>query len=876
MLPSALGNPVLGLTNSRDIVTTAQKLVLALVLITLASVAVAGYILDSLHRNAVQSARTTLTTVAEQKRLQVERLLDDMREDLTLFSVGVAPMAKMITDWVEGGQQDEALRTKFSSRLQEIAKAHHHASIAVFDKVGHPLITIGNPPGRPVLDLVKNAFEQQVLQFVDLHETPDQRVEFGMMMPVMPQGRSPIAALYFGKVAEDQLYPALTSWPIPTDTGESLLAVRQGEEVVLASPLRNQEHRPLSFRLPLTNTALPAAQALRGKTGFITEAVDYRQEPVMAVATPIQFSPWFMMTKLDSHEVLADFRKVAALTVCTSLITLGLIYLAAYLVWRLDEKRRSLASTTKSLATTEERLRFALDATSDGLWDWRTHSGEAFCNPAFFSMLGYPTTDHIPDFRSRFLELLHPDDRESTFSAGRLGFASSGHFEMEFRLLGQDGQYRWILSRGQVVDRDEAGKPLRVVGTHIDITERKQAEQAVRELNANLEAKVEERTAELASANAAKSEFLAMMSHEIRTPMNAVLGLAQLLQQEPLESEQMAMVRHIREAGDTLLHLINDILDFSKIEAGQMNMDMQPFQLSAVVEHVDRLLRPAATSKGLYLQFEELPVNLGPLVSDALRLEQVLINLTSNAIKFTQKGGVAVKIVSQGSDDPTRALLRFEVRDTGIGINQEALGSLFQAFNQADSGITRRFGGTGLGLAISKRIVEILGGKIGVESQEGRGSTFWFVIPFEKSEIPIPSVASLPSGESPAESNLTGLRVLVVDDSQINLMVLERALLSLGVKVTLAKDGLQALQVLRDAPGGFDLVLMDVQMLVMDGLTATREIRQDKALAALPVIALTAGVLPEEQQAALAAGVNAFLSKPLDFKQMQELLSRIR
>ena len=854
--------------------STARKLVLAVVLITLASVAVAGYILVSLHHNAVQSARTTLTTVAEQKRLQVERLLDDMREDLTLFSVGVAPMAKMITDWVEGGQQDEALRAKFSSRLQEIAKAHHHASIAVFDKAGHPLITIGNPPGRPVLDLVKNAFEQQVLQFVDLHEKPDQRMEFGMIMPVMPQGQSPIAALYFGKIAGEQLYPALATWPIPTNTGESLVATRQGEDVVLASPVRNQELLPLSFRLPLTNAALPAAQAMRGKTGFIAEAVDYRQVSVMAVATPIQFSPWFMMTKLDSHEVLADFRKLAALTVGAALITLGLIYLAAFLVWRLDAERRSLAVTTRSLATAEERLRFALDATSDGLWDWRVQSGEAFCNPAFLAMLGFPTSDVIPDLRSLFQALLHPDDRETTLSAIQPGWVASDQFESEFRLLGQDGQYRWILSRGQVVERDEAGKPLRVVGTHINITERKRAEQAVLESNLTLEAKVEERTAELASANAAKSEFLAMMSHEIRTPMNAVLGLAQLLQQQPLNSEQMTMVRHIREAGDTLLHLINDILDFSKIEAGQLKVDRQPFQLSAVVEHVDRLLHPAAASKGLYLQFEALPVDLGPLFSDALRLEQVLINLTSNAIKFTEKGGVAVKIVAQANDDPTKLLLRFEVRDTGIGIHQDALGDLFQAFNQADSGITRRFGGTGLGLAISKRIVEILGGTIGVESQEGKGSTFWFVIPFEISEMAIFAREAMPSGESPAYSSLAGLRVLAVDDSQINLMVLERALLALGVQVTLAGDGLQALQALRNAPDGFDLVLMDVQMPVMDGLTATREIRQDPALAALPVIALTAGVLPDEQQAALAAGVSDFLNKPLDLEQVPEMLSR--
>ena len=856
--------------------STARKLLLALVLITLGSLAVGGYLLVTLHRTAVQNAEVTLTMVSDQKRQQVERLLDDMREDLTLFSVGVAPMAKMITDWVEGGQQDDALKTRFSSRLQEIAKAHHHASITVFDLAGNPLVIIGPPPSAQALRAVGTAVENRSLQFVDLHEKTDQGFEFGMMMPVMPQGRPPIAALYFSKIAEDQLYPALGSWPIPTETGETYLTIRQDREIVLVSPLRNRALGPLALRLPLADAELPSAQAIGGKIGFMRDGVDYRQKPVLAVATPIKDSPWYMMTKVDSEEVLVDFNRLAILTVVATLVTLGLIYLAAYLVWRLDGERRSLAVTTHSLATTEERLRFALDATSDGLWDWHTRSGEAFCNPAFLTMLGYPPADHISDMRSWFLQLLHPDDRERTLTASQQGLACSDQFEMEFRLLAKEGLYRWILSRGQVVERDESGRPLRVVGTHVDITERKEAEQALHELNTTLEAKVMERTAELASANAAKSEFLAMVSHEIRTPMNAVLGLTQLLQQEPLEPGQLATVRHIREAGDTLLHIINDVLDFSKIEAGQLKLDLQPFQLASVMERVDRLLRPSATGKGLKLRFAAVPAGVGCVISDAHRLEQVLINLIGNAVKFTQQGEISVNLLLLEQAPNGRVRLRFEITDTGIGVAHEALSHLFQAFSQADSGITRRFGGTGLGLAISKRIVELLGGRIGADSELGKGSTFWFELPFEPSvQTEEPGASRLRENDD-ARSRLAGLRVLIVDDSRLNLLVLQRALQSWGVDVMQANDGQQALQALRARPDGFHMVLMDVQMPVMDGLTATREIRKDPWLAALPVIALTAGVLPEERQAALEAGFNDVLNKPLDLQQVQARLLQYR
>jgi len=417
---------------------------------------------------------------------------------------------------------------------------------------------------------------------------------------------------------------------------------------------------------------------------------------------------------------------------------------------------------------------------------------------------------------------------------------------------------RWVEIRGQNLSRGG-----RVTVTR-DITGRKERETALK--LAKEEADRARFVAEQASRT--KSEFLANMSHEIRTPLNGVIGAAHLLLDTPLDDGQRRYLDIITLSGQHLLSVIEDVLDISKLEAGRMVLENIVFGFSDVVNTAVELLRPKASEKALAVETKIDPAVAQNFIGDPTRIRQVLVNLIGNAIKFTDKGAVSVE-ARYVADENDAAVLRVEVRDTGIGISAEAQKALFQTFSQADGTITRRFGGTGLGLAISKQLVELMGGRIGVDSRPGEGSTFWFTLPPRRAVQGAADVAqALRAG-----ATLAGQRVLVVEDVEVNRLIAREMLRRMGCHVEIAEDGARAVDMVLAAD--YDLVLMDIQMPRMDGVEATRRIRAAGGpRSRVPIVALTAHAIASEREAYLAAGLDDYLSKPFKPVALREIVAR--
>ena len=477
------------------------------------------------------------------------------------------------------------------------------------------------------------------------------------------------------------------------------------------------------------------------------------------------------------------------------------------------------------------------------------HANDRFC-----AISGYPREELLGQLHRIINSGQHPPDFWREFWQ-RIRSGEIWHGEICNRR--KDGTLYWVAAT-VVPSRNQAGTVERFVAIRTDITERKTHEATLHTARHAAEA-----------ASKAKSEFLAVMSHEIRTPMNAVIGFTELLLATPLQPKQLDFVEIIRSSGENLISLINDILDFSKIEAGKLEVERHRVDAFAAVENVAHILSLQARSKGLSLTVQAAPPGLPRVVvADASRLRQVLINLVGNALKFTAKGGVTLTLAAGP------AALRITVTDTGIGIPPEKQARLFQNFIQADSSTTRHFGGTGLGLAICKRLVELMGGQVGLTSADGLGSSFWFDLPLSADQTPLvtahpvaPPVPVRPAPESrpAATPAVTDRRALAVDDNHLNQELVKIFLAKLGFEVVLANNGLEALNLVQTQR--FDLVMMDHQMPVMDGCEATKAIRawelEKKRTPRLPIIAITANAIPNGAQFYREIGMDAYLTKPL-------------
>ncbi len=470
------------------------------------------------------------------------------------------------------------------------------------------------------------------------------------------------------------------------------------------------------------------------------------------------------------------------------------------------------------------------------------------------------------------IALFAPEARPTIAAAVQNLMETGQSYDLELPLITAQGAQIWVRTQGYAQWHE--GKVTRIYGTFQDISERREIEQELSQHREQLEAQVLARTAELASArdaaeaaNRAKSTFLANMSHELRTPLTAIMGMTDLALRRASEPKQIDQLEKSAKAARHLLAVINSVLDISKIEAGRMSLEERDFSPAEILHDIVRLQSEAATAKGLHLVIEiaaEVPERLH---GDSLRLQQILLNFVANAIKFSEQGDIYLRLFveAQASANDGRVALRCEVSDHGIGLSAEQISGLFEAFTQADSSTTRRFGGTGLGLAISRRLAQLMGGDVGVRSTLGQGATFWCVLTLKPAHALTSDGSEGMAKELSLEAMLTrdflGKRILLAEDDSGIRELLGEWLESVGLVVDSVENGQEAVD--KVSRGHYDLILMDLQMPVRDGISATLAIRALPGMHRLPILAITANAFADDKARCFAAGMNAHLAKPL-------------
>ncbi len=509
----------------------------------------------------------------------------------------------------------------------------------------------------------------------------------------------------------------------------------------------------------------------------------------------------------------------------------------------------------REIIRNKKLLEIALEGANLGVWDWNLVDNTLSFSKRWGDMLGI-------DFSQEKMSLMtwekrvHPDDLASAYKDIKAYLdGKTPFYENIHRMRHADGSWVYILDRGQISDWDEEGNPLRFTGTHLDITEKIMYE---REL-------VTARDKAL-HADKLKSEFLANMSHEIRTPMNGILGMLQLLGDTKLDQEQIDMVETANYCGKSLVTILNDILDVSKLEAGKVSIEHIDFDLKSTLQQLMTLYKWDAKDKGIKFSLAMEKFESTQVCGDPTRLSQVLNNLVANAIKFTKEGEVSLRVFSESEG------IKIVVKDTGVGISKEMQANVFSSFTQADSSITRKYGGTGLGLFISNALVHLMGGDIALESEVDKGTTITVRLPFNiiEGNAYKERKGSFQDGE--LFGHLYPLHILVAEDNDINQKLMASILNKLGYEFRIVENGRDAIEALRE--GEFNLILMDIQMPIMDGVTATKKILEEFGDKAPPIVAITANAFDEERDHYLSIGMKDFLPKPVRVKEIKEIFKK--
>ena len=551
---------------------------------------------------------------------------------------------------------------------------------------------------------------------------------------------------------------------------------------------------------------------------------------------------------------LSVYVVVGTLLVCSPLF-LGLVAL----LFRSYDQSRQRAET--ELRDSEERFRSIADSNFDVIFTADTNGQLTYVSPAVLRLLGYSRDEIVGHSITEYVAPASMPQALEAFTATMHGQTVHG---LEIDLMRKDGETETVDINGAYIVRD--GEVAETLGVIRNISDRKAAEAQLRQAKDAAEC-----------ANRAKSEFLANMSHEIRTPMTAIIGFADILFDRPSFSEAQDAAVTIRRNAEHLLTLINDILDLSKIESGRLMLESVPCSPSKILDDVLALMLVKADAKGIPLRAAEAKGLPERVLTDPTRLRQILVNLVGNAIKFTETGSVEVAVRLE--EFSSHSVLRFEVTDTGIGMAPEQIARLFQPFAQADASTTRKFGGSGLGLVICRRLANMLGGDISVESELGVGSTFSFciqvgnVVPGQPSEdVHITEEMDARPSTSPQSVVLDGCRILLAEDGQDNQRLIAFLLRKAGANVEVAENGMVAAELALAADEPFDLILMDMQMPLKDGYQATRELRAAGYRG--PIVALTAHAMKDDEQKCLATGCDAYLAKPIDRAKLLETVAR--